>query len=104
MPSTFRFGILGVARIARGFAEGLRGSSLVEVVAVASRQSSRAESFAGEFGLRRAYGNYQALIDDPEVDAIYVALPNSLHAEWSMAAARAGKHVLCEKPLAMSEE
>jgi D-xylose 1-dehydrogenase (NADP+, D-xylono-1,5-lactone-forming) len=104
MRPPFRFGILGVARIARGFAEGLRGSSLVEAVAVASRQSSRAESFAAELGLRRAYGNYQALLDDPEVDAIYVALPNSLHAEWSMAAARAGKHVLCEKPLAMSED
>lgn len=104
MRPAFRFGILGVARIARLFAEGLRGSSLVEAVAVASRQAGRAESFAAQHGLRRAHGSYQALLDDPEVDAIYVALPNALHAEWSMAAARAGKHVLCEKPLAMSED
>src|SRR3989304_5648029 len=68
--------------------------------AIASRNQDRAASAARRFGIPRAYGTYEALLDDPDVDAIYNPLPTSLHAEWSIRAARAGKHVLCEKPLA----
>lgn len=101
--SVLRIGILGAARIAHGFVEGVRGSALVEVVAVGSRRLERAEELAGAYGIPRRHGSYDELLRDPEVDAIYNALPNGLHAEWSIAAARAGKHVLCEKPLAASE-
>jgi predicted dehydrogenase len=70
------------------------------LVAVASREQSRAEDYAAEWGIGRALGSYEALLDDPDVDVVYISLPNSLHAEWTVRAARAGKHVLCEKPLA----
>jgi predicted dehydrogenase len=69
---------------------------------VASRSQARAQAYAAEWDIPRAHGSYQALLDDPEVDAIYISLPNSLHAEWAVRAAQAGKHVLCEKPLAIS--
>ncbi|HEU4734131.1 MAG TPA: Gfo/Idh/MocA family oxidoreductase [Kofleriaceae bacterium] len=97
-----RIGILGAAKIAGSFMAGARASSRVEVVAIASRERARAEAFAREHGIARAC-SYDELIADPGIDAIYNPLPNSLHAEWSIAAARAGKHVLCEKPLAVSE-
>jgi predicted dehydrogenase len=102
MGQLLRIGILGAARIAASFATGARLSSRVEVAAVASRDRGRAEDFARAHGVARAC-SYDQLLADPDIDAIYVALPNSLHARWSMAAARAGKHVLCEKPLAMTE-
>jgi predicted dehydrogenase len=98
---TMRFGILGAARIARNsFVPGLRGSRQAQVRAVASRDFERARAFAQELGIPHAYNSYSELLQDPEVDAVYNALPNSLHVEWTVAAARAGKHVLCEKPLA----
>ncbi len=102
MSQPLRIGILGAAKIAVPFASGARLSSRVEVTAVASRDRERAEAFARTHEVPRAC-SYDQLLADPELDAIYVALPNSLHAHWSMAAARAGKHVLCEKPLAMNE-
>ncbi|HET7502569.1 MAG TPA: Gfo/Idh/MocA family oxidoreductase [Kofleriaceae bacterium] len=101
-PMGLRFGILGAARIAGSFMTGARGSSRVEVVAIASREPARAEAFARDHNIPRAC-SYDELLADPRIDAIYNPLPNSLHAEWSIAAARAGKHVLCEKPLAVSE-
>lgn len=98
---SLRIGILGAAKIAGSFMAGAKASSRVAVVAVASRDRARAEAFARQHDIPRVHG-YAELLADREVDAIYNPLPNSLHAEWSIAALRAGKHVLCEKPLAMS--
>ncbi len=97
-----RVGILGTARIAASFVAGAKLSSRVEVTAVASRGPTRAESFARTHSIERAL-SYEQLLASRDVDAVYIPLPNSLHAPWSIAAARAGKHVLCEKPLALSE-
>ncbi|MEO5738828.1 MAG: Gfo/Idh/MocA family oxidoreductase, partial [Variovorax sp.] len=95
-----RIGILGAARIARLFVDAVRPSAKVVVTAVASRDGERATAFAHEFGIGRVHSSYDALFADPDIDAVYVPLPNNLHAEWSIRAAAAGKHVLCEKPLA----
>ena len=97
-----RIGILGAANIARLFAAGVRPSHKVAVVAVAARDAGRARKFADETGITRVHPTYDALLADPAIDAIYNPLPNSLHAEWSIRALDAGKHVLCEKPLATS--
>lgn len=97
-----RWGVMGTANIARGqFLPGLRHAGGV-AEAVASRDADAAERYAAEHGIARALAGYQTLIDDPDVDALYIALPNSLHAEWTIAALQAGKPVLCEKPLAGS--
>jgi len=95
-----RIGILGAANIARLFVSGVRGSAKVRVEALASRDAGRAKAFAGEMGIPRVHATYEALLADPAIDAIYNPLPNNLHAEWTIRAADAGKHVLCEKPLA----
>ena len=97
-----RIGVLGTANIAHPFCEGLAGSSTVQVVAVGSRSAAAATAFAQRHGIPRVHGSYEALLADPEVDAIYNPLPNSLHAPWSERALRAGKHVLCEKPLTVT--
>jgi xylose dehydrogenase (NAD/NADP) len=97
-----RFGILSTARINRKIIEGAAGSDTVELVAVASRDRPRADEYAREWGIPRAHGSYEALLADPEVDAVYISLPNSLHCEWSIRALEAGKHVLCEKPMSSS--
>ncbi len=100
-----RFGILGTAKIARTkVVPGTQRAPNCEVVAVASREASRARRVAADLGVPRSHGSYQALVDDPGVDAVYIPLPNDLHAEWAIRAAAAGKHVLCEKPLAMSSK
>ena len=99
---TLRIGILGAARIARAFCDGVRPSSRVTVAAVASRDAAKGKAFALETGIPRVHATYEALLADPAIDAIYNPLPNNLHAEWSIRAAEAGKHVLCEKPLATS--
>ena len=95
-----RWGILSTARIADRVLEGARRSEHARIVAVGSRDLARAQAFAAERGIERAHGSYQDLLDDPEVDAIYNPLPNSLHVQWSVRALEAGKHVLCEKPMA----
>ncbi|HUI62897.1 MAG TPA: Gfo/Idh/MocA family oxidoreductase [Steroidobacteraceae bacterium] len=100
--SPLRFGVLGAANIARGFIAGVKPSGRIVVGAIASRDADKAERFARETGVGRWHGSYEALLADPEIDAIYNPLPNSLHAEWSIRACSAGKHVLCEKPLATS--
>jgi predicted dehydrogenase len=102
LTHALRFGILGSANIARSFVRGLQPSQRVAVTAIVSRDARKAEAFAKETGIPRHFGSYEAMLADPEIDAVYNPLPNSLHAEWSIAAARAGKHVLCEKPLAAS--
>jgi predicted dehydrogenase len=97
-----RIGILGAANIARLFVDAARGSGKVEIRAVASRDVERGRKFAGELGIPRVHSTYEGLLGDAEIDAVYNPLPNNLHAEWSIRAADAGKHVLCEKPLATS--
>src|SRR6478735_3550547 len=97
-----RIGILGAANIARLFIAATRPSRKVTIRAVAARDRERAAAFAKEFGIDTVHATYDALLADPDIDAIYNPLPNSLHAEWSIRAAEAGKHVLCEKPLATS--
>lgn len=99
-----RFGILGAANIARAFIKGIAPSTLVTAEAVASRDPAKAEAFALETGVPRFHGSYEALLADPEIDALYIPLPNSLHAEWVIKATEAGKPILCEKPLAVSGE
>ncbi len=94
-----RFGIISTAHINRLVIPGLQASDKAELIAVASREQSRAEKYAREWGIERAYGSYDALLEDPDIDAVYISLPNTMHCEWSIRAVEAGKHVLCEKPL-----
>lgn len=97
-----RIGVIGTAAIARAFIAAVAPSDRIKVAAVASRDSAKAEAYAREVGIPRAFGSYEALLADRDIDAVYNPLPNSLHAEWSIKAAAAGKHILCEKPLATS--
>ena len=94
-----QWGILSTARINDKFIVGCAQSDLVTIGAVASRDAARARSYADERGIERAHGSYEALLADPEIEAVYISLPNSMHIEWTERALRAGKHVLCEKPL-----
>ena len=101
--SVLRWGVLSTASIAVGkVIPGMRASRRTEVLAIASRDLARAEATARSLGIPRAYGSYEELLADPDVDAVYLPLPNHLHAAWTIAAARAGKHVLCEKPLSLT--
>jgi predicted dehydrogenase len=93
-----RLGLLSTADINRKVIPGARASEKIDLIAVASRDQARAEEYARTWDIERAYGSYQALLDDPDVDAVYISLPNSLHREWSIASLEAGKHVICEKP------
>jgi xylose dehydrogenase (NAD/NADP) len=93
------WGLLSTARINDALLAGAALSDRVRVAAVASRDLARAEGYARERGIERAYGSYEALLADPEIEAIYIGLPNGLHVEWSIRALEAGKHVLCEKVL-----
>ena len=97
-----RWGLLSTAAINRKVIPALRASKRNSLVGVASRDLSRAEAYAREWKIQKAYGGYEAMLADPEIDAVYISLPNGLHAPWTIAAAKAGKHVLCEKPLAVS--
>ena len=103
--TAIRWGILSTANIGRKkVIPGIRGAARCSVDAIASREPGRAAAVAAELDIPRAYGSYEELLADPEIDAVYIPLPNHLHAEWTKAAARAGKHVLCEKPLAMNAD
>ncbi len=96
------WGILGPGFIAtRAIIPAIQGVSNSRVLAVASSNKERSREVSFRFGIERSYSGYQALLDDPDVDVVYIALPNHLHREWTIRAAEAGKHVLCEKPLAM---
>jgi predicted dehydrogenase len=97
-----RFGIISTAHINRLVIPGAHASDEVELVAVASRDRARAEAYAREWEIERAYGSYDALLDDPDIEAVYISLPNNMHCEWSVRSVEAGKHVLCEKPLGRS--
>ena len=99
-----RWGVLSTANIGRTLIEASRAATHAEVVAVASRDAGRGRAFAGELGLKASFGSYEELLASEAVDAVYVPLPVSLHAEWTVRALAAGKHVLCEKPLATSPE
>lgn len=104
-PEEVRWGVLGCASIAReAFLPAVRRGGAGSVRAVASRSESRARAFAAEMGIPRAFGSYRELLHSGEVDALYVALPNSLHAQWTIEGLQAGLGVLCEKPLALSLE
>ncbi len=99
-----RWGILGGGNIARRFARSMEDISGSRITAVSCRSREKAEDFAGRYGIERAFGAHESLLEDKEVDAIYLALPHGLHCLWAVRALEAGKAVLCEKPAAMSEE
>jgi predicted dehydrogenase len=99
-PTPIRWGIVGTANIARAqFLPGLREAGGGRAAMVASRDRAKAEAYAAANGIEQGVGDYAALVESPDIDAVYVALPNSLHAAWTTRALRAGKAVLCEKPL-----
>ena len=101
--SKLRIGVLSTADIAiKKVIPGMRRAARVEVAAIASRNGDQAKAVAERLDIPRAHGSYDALLADSDIDAVYIPLPNHLHAEWTIEAARAGKHVLCEKPLAMT--
>ena len=104
MGSAVKWGIVSTADINRKVIPGAHASDKVELVGVASRDQGRADAYAHEWNIPRAYGSYEALLADPEIEAVYISLPNSLHAEWSIKALDAGKHVLCEKPFSRHPE
>ena len=99
-----RWGLLSTARINRALLPPLRSSARNELTAVASRDLDRAQAYADERIIPRVFGSYEAMLADPDIDVIYNPLPNSMHTEWTIKAAQAGKHVLCEKPLANTIE
>jgi predicted dehydrogenase len=103
MTEPVRWGVLGCAKIAlTKVIPAMQRAENCEIVAIASRSVDRAGEAAAELGIERSYGTYNDLLDAQGIDAVYIPLPNHLHAEWTLRAARAGKHVLCEKPLAMT--
>ncbi len=102
MPDRVRWGILSTANINKALLTPIRRAERSELYAVASRDRARADAYAQREEIRHAFGSYEAMLADPNVDAVYISLPNSLHCEWTVKAAEAGKHVLCEKPLVVS--
>ena len=102
MTKILNWGLLSTARINRALITPLRASKRNYLLAVASRSQESADAYAREKKISRAHGSYEALLADPEIDVIYISLPNHLHAEWTIKAVQAGKHVLCEKPLALN--
>lgn len=104
-PTTaLKWGLISTARINRALINPLRASDRNTLLAVASRTEDKAQSYAAEWKIPKAYGSYQTMLEDPEIDVVYNSLPNHLHTEWTIKALNAGKHVLCEKPLATSLE
>jgi predicted dehydrogenase len=99
-----KWGILSTADINRLTIPEAHASEKADLVAVASRDDGRAAAYAEKWGIERSYGSYEALLEDTEIEAVYISLPNTMHVEWSIRALEAGKHVLCEKPLSFSED
>ena len=104
MTAPVKWGIVSTADINRKVIPGAHASDKVDLVAVASREQGRADAYAREWDIPRAYGSYEALLGDSDIEAVYISLPNTLHAEWSIKALDAGKHVLCEKPFTRHPE
>jgi D-xylose 1-dehydrogenase (NADP+, D-xylono-1,5-lactone-forming) len=104
MAEKVRFGIISTAHINRLVIPPAHASDKVDLIAVASRDQARADGYAQKWEIERAYGSYEALLEDPDVDAVYISLPNNLHAEWSIKSVEAGKHVLVEKPFSRHPE
>jgi D-xylose 1-dehydrogenase (NADP+, D-xylono-1,5-lactone-forming) len=104
MANAVKWGIISTADINRKVIPGAHASPKVELVAVASRDQARADDYAKTWGIERAYGTYEALLADTEIEAVYISLPNTMHCDWSIKALEAGKHVLCEKPLSRHTE
>jgi D-xylose 1-dehydrogenase (NADP+, D-xylono-1,5-lactone-forming) len=104
MKKTIRWGLLSTARINRSLIPAIRAAKRGELAAVASRDLEKSRAYAEEWKIPRAFGSYEDMLNSDEVDAVYISLPNHLHAEWTVKALRAGKHVLCEKPFAISTE
>ena len=104
MTNPVKWGIISTADINRKVIPGARASDQVELVAVASRNQQRADEYANQWDIPRAFGAYEDLLADPEIEAVYISLPNTMHCDWSMRALEAGKHVLCEKPLSRHPE
>ena len=103
MSDKIRWGVLGVANIAvKKVIPAMQNGHFCEITAIASRDAARAKSAAAQLNIPKSYGSYQELLADPEIQAVYIPLPNHLHVPWSIRCARAGKHVLCEKPVALS--
>ena len=102
MAGKLRWGLLATGNIAHAFAKGLDGSQTGVLAAVGSRSRQGADKFGDEFGVSRRHASYQALLDDDQVDAVYISTPHPMHAEWAIKAAEAGKHILCEKPIALN--
>jgi D-xylose 1-dehydrogenase (NADP+, D-xylono-1,5-lactone-forming) len=99
-----RLGLLSTADINRKVIPGARASAKVDLLAVASRDRARAEDYAQTWEIERAYGSYEAMLEDPDLDAVYISLPNTMHREWSIRSLEAGKHVICEKPFGKHPE
>jgi xylose dehydrogenase (NAD/NADP) len=104
VPEPVKWGIISTADINRKLIPGAKASPKVDLVGVASRTKERADAYAREWEIERAYGSYDELLADPEIEAVYISLPNTLHAEWSIRSVEAGKHVLCEKPFTRHPE
>ncbi len=105
MAQKIRWGVLGAARIATNkVIPGMQRGQWSEVTAIASRDAAKARTAAEKLGISKWYGSYEELLADREIDAIYIPLPNHLHVPWSIQCAQAGKHVLCEKPMALSAD
>ena len=102
MTPPLRWGLLGTARINRALIPAIRASARSRLDGVASRTDARAREYAEEWQIPRAFGSYESMLADRDIDAVYVPLPNHLHVEWTLAAIEAGKHVLCEKPMALT--
>ena len=102
MPT--RVGVIGTGRITRRLVADLQSTDDVSVTAIASRTEDRARWYADQYGIANALTGYQTLLDRDDVDAVYISLPPSLHHQWAVAAADAGKHLLCEKPLALNKK
>jgi xylose dehydrogenase (NAD/NADP) len=102
MSEKLRWGVLGAARIVRKTIPALQETNNGEVVGIASRTEEKAREYADKHGIAQAFGSYEALLASPEIDAVYIPLPNALHLEWVLKSLEAGKHVLSEKPLAMN--